>query len=86
MIEEYLNDLEWFNEYVEHINGHKFLYFIFRLFTFKRKLKYKELFLIYYGIHRNNIGERDAKIKALKTILKIYKENNGKYPDDYEKA
>jgi len=27
------------------------------------------------------MGESDSKKKALQSILKIYKENNGKYPE-----
>lgn len=79
-------DLRWLNETVTEIKGHKFLYFIFRLVTFRlhRKLKYKELFLTYYGIHRKNIGEEKAKRKALDTVIKIYKENNGKYPCKFD--
>lgn len=82
MIDDIFNgDLKWLDEYVDKIKGHKFFYFFIRLFMFKRKLKYKELFLVYYGVNRNIMGERNAKIKALRTVLKIYKENNDKYPE-----
>lgn len=82
MIDDVLNeDLKWLDEYVDRIKGHRFLYFFIRLFLFRRKLKYKELFLVYYGVNRNVMGEKNAKIKALRTILKIYKENNNKYPE-----
>ena len=75
-------DLEWMNEKVQSIKGHKFLYnfFCFVTFRMRRKLKYKELFLIYYGIHRKKLGEIDSKKKAIETVIKIYEENNGKKP------
>jgi len=43
-------------------------------------MTYKELFLLYYGLHRQTLGEVNSKKKALQTVLKIYKENNGDYP------
>lgn len=83
LIENQLN-LQWLNEKVTKIDRHNFFYnFVcFFLFRFRRKLTYKELYLIYYGIHRNKIGEKNAKKKSLQTILKIYKENNGNYPNE----
>lgn len=81
-VEENLN-LEWMDEKVQNIKGHNFLYNFMCFITFRlmRKMKYKELFLVYYGIHRKSLGEKKAKQKALDTILKIYKQNNGKMPD-----
>ena len=83
-----MNDLnlKWLDEKVIKINGHNFFYrFVcFFLFRLRRKITYRDLFLLYYGIHRNKIGEDNAKKKALQTILKIYKENNGKYPIENE--
>lgn len=86
-MEDYEKNTEWMNEKVGKINGHRFFYFFVRFFMLKlrRKMTYKELFLLYYGIHRKSLGDGDAKRKALQTILKIYKENNGNYPDDHEK-
>ncbi len=81
------DNLKWMEEKVTKINGHKFFYHFvcFCLFRLRRKITYKDLFILYYGIHRSKMGEDNAKKKALQTILKIYKENNGNYPDDNEK-
>lgn len=75
-------DVEWMNEKVDKIDSHKFFYWFVRFFMLKlrRKMTYKELFLLYYGIHRKSLGDGDAKRKALQSVLKIYKENNGDYP------
>lgn len=80
-------NLGWMNEKVEKINGHNFFYkFVcFCLFRMRRKITYKDLFLVYYGIHRHKMGEANSKKKALQTILKIYKENNRNYPSGHEK-
>lgn len=74
--------IKWMDEKVTKIDGHNFLYhFIcFFMFRLRRKITYKDLFLLFYGLHRNKIGEDNAKKKSLQTVLKIYKENNGDYP------
>ena len=81
-IEENLN-LDWMNEKVQCIKEHNFLYnfMCFITFRMRKKMNYRELFLIYYGIHRKNLGEKKAKQKALDTVVKIYKQNNGKIPN-----
>lgn len=78
--------LKWMEEKVTKINGHNFFYHFvcFFLFRLRRKITYNDLFILYYGLHRNKMGEDNAKKKALQTVLKIYKENNGNYPDEYE--
>ena len=75
-------DVEWMNEKVAKIDSHRFFYWFVCFFMLKlrKKMTYKELFLLYYGIHRKSLGDGDAKRKALQSILKIYKENNGDYP------
>lgn len=82
-MEDYEKNTEWMNEKVAKIDGHRFFYnFVcFFLFRARRKITYKELFLLYYGIHRKTMGENNSKKKALQSVLKIYKENNGKYPE-----
>lgn len=80
--EEQVNT-DWLDEKVQAIKGHEFLYNFICFITFRRKkrMRYKDLFLIYYGIHKGNIGEEKAKKKAFKTIIKIYEDNNGKKPE-----
>lgn len=80
------DNLKWMEEKVTKIDGHNFFYqFVcFFLFRLRKKITYKDLFILYYGLHRNKLGEDNSKKKALQTILKIYKENNGKYPDTYD--
>lgn len=85
---DYSINLEWLNEKIHEIKNHKFLYFFMRLCLFKliRKLTYKDLYLIFYGIEKKKIGEKIAKKKALSRVLKVYMDNNdGKLPKVYEK-
>lgn len=82
-MENYEKNIEWMNEKVTKIDGHRFFYnFVcFLLFRLRRKITYKDLFLLYYGVNRKTMGENNSKKKALQSVLKIYKENNGKYPE-----
>lgn len=84
---EYGINLSWLDEKVEKIQNHRFLYFFIRLVLCKirRKLKYKELYLIFYGIEKAKLGEEMAKKVALNRTLKVYMDNNnGQLPNGYE--
>lgn len=72
-----LSEIEWINEKAENIPGHKFMYFLIRLLTLslRKKLTYKELFLVYYGIHREKIGDMEAKKLAFERIKQVYEDN-----------
>ena len=78
-----LDELKWMDEKVGHIKGQRFFYFIARLvtFTLRRKLSYKEMFLIYYNMYMAKFNDLESKRLALKRVTEIYKENNnGKEP------
>lgn len=73
--------MEWFNEKIEYIKGDRFLYKLvcFCLKGPKKRLSYKELYLLLYGLNKRKIGHKNAKIKAVERIIEIYKshhENN----------
>ena len=79
-------NLSWLDEKVEAIEKHKVLYFFICLFLcrLRRKLKYKELYLIFYGIEKGKNGEEIAKKIALNRTLKVYMDNNnGLLPKGY---
>jgi len=75
-------NVEWMDEKVTKIKGHNFFYKVvcFFLGRWWKKLTYKDLFLLYYGVNRKSMGEHNSRKKALQSILKIYKQNNGDYP------
>lgn len=73
--------MEWFDEKIEYIKGDRFLYKLvcFCLKGPKKRLSYKELYLLLYGLNKHKIGHKNAKIKAVERIIEIYKshhENN----------
>jgi len=77
------DELKWMDEKIDHIKGQKFFYFMTRLvtFTLRKKLSYKEMFLIYYSMYMAKFGDSESKRLALKRVTEIYKENNnGKEP------
>lgn len=66
--------MEWFDEKIEYIDGDKFLYKLvcFFLGGFKKRLTYKELYILLYHLNKNKLGEENAKKKSMQRILKIY--------------
>jgi hypothetical protein len=81
------NDVSWMEETVETVPTNKILYKIVCFFLGKRKKKltYKDLYIIYtnvYNFKKNDIVK--VKEKAIDNIIEIYKINNGKYPDGIE--
>lgn len=79
--------MEWFDEKIERIKDDKFLYkFIcFFLGGPKKRLSYKELFVLIYGLNRRKLGEEKSKKLAMNRILKIYKDlHNNNLPKEVE--
>ena len=79
------NKIYWMEETVDNVPSNKFLYKIFCFFTgkLKKKFTYKELYIIYthiYNFKENDMSE--VKRKSMELLLEIYKENNGKYPEN----
>ena len=73
--------MEWFDEKIEYIKGDKFLYKIicFCLKGPKKRLSYKELYMLLYSLNQRKLGLENAKKKAMERIIEIYKfhhENN----------
>jgi hypothetical protein len=81
------NNISWMEETVETVPTNKTLYKLLCFFLGKRKKKltYKDLYIIYthvYNFKKNDIVK--VKEKAIDNIIEIYKINNGKYPDGIE--
>jgi hypothetical protein len=77
--------IRWMDESVVDVPSNKILYRILCFFTGrrKRKLTYKELYVVYthiYNFKKNDISE--VKRKSMETLLEIYKKNNGYYPEN----
>ncbi len=78
--------MEWFDEKIEYIEGDKFLYKLvcFCLKGPKKRLSYKELYLLLYGINKRKLGEENAKKKAMERILEIYKSHHNNNEPNFE--
>ena len=70
----------WLNEKILKIPHHNWLYQIicFLMFRGRRKLSYKDLFLLIYGTNRNKMGDKEF---ALYKIVELYKKLNNKLPN-----
>lgn len=79
-----LPDVKWFADTVENVpHGKTFFRICCRLLAGKgKKLTYKQLFMVLYGINKPRIGDEKARWYAINQILKTYKFNNNKLPEN----
>ena len=80
-----IDNIPWFSEKIERLKRTNWLYRAICFFLMKRRLTYRDMFLLLYGINKRHLGEKRAKTKALERVLLIYKENNGHYPEGVQK-
>ena len=75
-------NLEWTNEPLKKLPRNNFMYFLFCLFTFRprKKMTYKEMYLIIAEVNRKVLGEEKAKKLAFQRIIDFYVYNNGNRP------
>lgn len=75
-------NLEWTNEPLKKLPKNNFMYFLFCLFTFRprKKMTYKEMYLIIAEVNRKVLGEEKAKKLAFQRIIDFYVYNNGNRP------
>ena len=80
--------MEWFDEKIEYIKGDRFLYKVVCFFLGgpKKRLSYKELYIILFHLNKHKLGEEKAKKKSMDKILRIYSHfHNNNLPNDVEK-
>lgn len=75
-------NLEWTNEPLKKLPKNNFMYFLFCLITFRprKKMTYKEMYLIIAEVNRKVLGEEKAKKLAFQRIIDFYVYNNGNRP------
>lgn len=73
---------EWADEKLEKLPRNNFMYFLFCLVTFRlrRKMTYKEMYLIIEEVNRKKLGEEKASKLAFQRIMDFYEFNNGHRP------
>lgn len=73
-------NLEWTNEKIEKVPHKNWLYRLFCLLTFRKRMSYKEMYLFLSELNRKTDGEEKAKKTAFKRIIDFYEYNNGNRP------
>ena len=74
--------LEWTDERLPKLPKNNLMYFLFCLFTFRarRKMTYKEMYLLMSEINRKTLGQEESKKLAFRRIMDFYEYNNGHRP------
>ena len=72
----------WADEPLKRLPRNNFMYFLFCLLTFRprRKMTYKEMFLIISEVNRKALGKDKADKLAFQRIIDFYEYNNGYRP------
>ena len=72
-------DFTWTDEPLKKLPKNNFMYFLFCLFTFrpKKKMTYKEMYLIISEVNRKTLGQENANKLAFQRIMDLYEYNNG---------
>jgi len=72
----------WADEPLKKLPKNNFMYFLFCLLTFRlrRKMTYKEMYLIIAEVNRKTLGKKAADKLAFQRIMDFYEYNNGHRP------
>lgn len=72
----------WADEPLKKLPKNNFMYFLFCLLTFRlrRKMTYKEMYLIISEVNRKTLGKEAADKLAFQRIMDFYEYNNGHRP------
>lgn len=72
----------WTEEPLKKLPKNNFMYFLFCLLTFRprKKMTYKEMFLIISEVNRKTLGQEKANKLAFQRIMDFYEYNNGHKP------
>lgn len=75
--------MEWMDETIDRLENGNWIYKMVCFFLGRRKKKmtYKEMYLLLFGLNKKDLGEEEAKKAALERILKIYKHSHNKLPN-----
>lgn len=78
---------EWFDEKIPNLTRGNWIYKIacFVTLRWKRKLSYKEYYLMLCEVNRKKMGVEKAKKASIIKVLELYKDlHDGKYPIGYD--
>lgn len=76
----------WADESIKRLPRNNFMYFLMCLFTFRprKKMTYKEMYLIMAEVNRKVLGKEMADNVAFKRITEFYEHNHGHKPEGIE--
>lgn len=69
-------DMSWMDRRVDSVPSNNWLYRLSCVFLLRKRLTYKELYLILVRLNEKRLGEEKSKERCFNEILKIYKHNN----------
>lgn len=74
----------WADEPLKKLPRNNFMYFLFCLLTFRprKKMTYKEMYLIISEVNRKILGKEKADKLAFQRIIYFYEYNHGKKPEE----
>ena len=85
LTEEQEQEIAWTRDDINDVPSYKWIYKVACFLIGKKKMTYQEMFLLFYGLNKKNIGEEQAKKYAIERIIALYEYNNGKTPEGIEK-
>lgn len=80
-------DFSWMEETVTDVPYNKRLYRFMCFFLGKRKkkLKYREVYMILWALNRKDKDDIECKKKALEKVIELYQYLNNKLPEGIER-
>lgn len=73
--------MKWLDEKIEKLPKNNGIYKFMCMFLGKKRLSYKEMYLLVMNLNKNKLDEDEAKKAALYEIVNLYKFNNNTYPN-----
>ena len=74
--------MDWFDEKVESVKKANWIYKMMCFLTFRKRLSYKELYMILVKINEKKLGTEKAKALSMNKIVEFYKDlHDGQLPD-----
>lgn len=84
LAEEQEREIAWTREEINNVPSGRWLYRIVCFLMGRKRLTYREMFLVLYGMHVKRMGADKAKKSAAQRIISIYEYNNNKLPEGIE--
>lgn len=76
---ENIDNMDWLNDKINSMPHHNGIYKFICAFLGKKKLTYKQMYLLLFQLNKKKLGD-DVKKIVFKELLEIYHFNENKYP------